>query len=213
MGRLRSRLFDPEVQMKKNKRWFHIRIRPAEPNELTGRLLLLNLYATQAVVFLIGILIVFFQSRNVFELFQMPQSWRPVLWAAGFAALALFADYAASRAAPKEAMDDGGLNRMLFADRPLWHLALICFLVSFCEELLFRGAVQHAIGAYWTSVLFAAVHIRYLRHWLMTGLVFCLSYGLGKIYIITGTLWTPILAHFLIDFVSGCMIRYRRDGD
>jgi len=199
--------------MKKNKRWFKIRIRPAEPNELTDRLLLLNLYATQAVVFLIGILIVFFQSRNVFELFHMPQSWTPVLWAAGFAALALFADYAASRAAPKEAMDDGGLNRMLFAERPLWHIALICFLVSFCEELLFRGAVQHAIGAYWTSVLFAAVHIRYLRHWLMTGLVFCLSYGLGKIYIITGTIWTPILAHFFIDFVSGCMIRYRRDGD
>jgi membrane protease YdiL (CAAX protease family) len=86
------------------------------------------------------------------------------------------------------------------------------FGVAFCEELLFRGAIQHAWGAYWTSVLFAAIHIRYLRHWLMTGLVFCISYGLGWVYVRTGTLWTPVIAHFLVDFVMGCIIRYRKES-
>jgi len=49
-----------------------------------------------------------------------------------------------------------------------------------------------------------------LQHWLMTGLVFGISYGLGWIYIQTGSLWTPIAAHFIIDFVMGCLLRYRR---
>lgn len=100
---------------------------------------------------------------------------------------------------------------MIFGNRALWHIALLSLIVSICEEVLFRGAIQAAWGPYWTSILFAAIHIRYLQHWLMTGLVFSISYGLGWIYIQTGTLWTPIFAHFLIDFVMGCILRYRRE--
>jgi hypothetical protein len=120
-------------------------------------------------------------------------------------------DLVISRWVPEEVTDDGGINEKLFATRPLWHIALISFFVSISEELLFRGAIQHAWGNYWTSILFAAIHIRYLQHWLMTGLVFCISYGLGWIYMRTGTLWTPIAAHFVIDFIMGCVMRYRRE--
>jgi len=89
----------------------------------------------------------------------------------------------------------------------VWHTALICLVVACCEELLFRGAVQHLIGIYWTSVLFALIHIRYLQHWLMALLVFGTSYALGWIYVQTGSLITPIIAHFLIDFVLGYYLR------
>ncbi|MNP75377.1 CAAX amino terminal protease self- immunity [compost metagenome] len=85
-------------------------------------------------------------------------------------------------------------------------------MVAVCEELLFRGAIQHTFGPYWTSILFAVIHVRYLRHWIPTAWVFLSSYGLGYIYIHTGTLWAPILCHFLIDLFSGLVIRYRRES-
>ncbi|MNW57385.1 CAAX amino terminal protease self- immunity [compost metagenome] len=109
-------------------------------------------------------------------------------------------------------MDDGGINSLLFRNRPIWHIAVISAIVAICEELLFRGAIQNGIGPYWTSILFAAIHVRYLRHWIPTAWVFASSYGLGFIYLQTGTLWAPILCHFLIDLVSGLVIKFRRES-
>lgn len=188
----------------------NIRFRVVKPSELTDRLLLLNLYLTQAITVIVGILIVLFQSRNPISLLGLPESYSFLIWGAGYAAAVLTADLLISRWVPEEVTDDGGINQMLFGSRAIWHIAVLSAIVAVCEELLFRGAIQHAIGPYWTSILFAAIHIRYLRHWLMTGLVFSISYGLGWIYIQTNTLWTPIVAHFMIDFVMGCIIRYGR---
>ncbi len=188
----------------------NIKFRMVQPSELTDRLLLLNLYITQALTLIVGILILLFQSRNPFHLFVLPQGYSYIWWGLGFTAIVLIVDLLVSRVVPEELTDDGGINQMLFANRPLWHIAVLSAVVAICEEVLFRGAIQHAFGPYWTSILFAAIHIRYLRHWLMTGLVFSISYGLGWIYIQTNTLWTPILAHFMIDFVMGCIIRYGR---
>jgi hypothetical protein len=115
------------------------------------------------------------------------------------------------RFVPEEAMDDGGINDMLFRKRPIWHIVVISAIVAICEELLFRGAIQYAFGPYWTSILFAVIHVRYLRHWVPTGIVFAISYGLGFIYIQTGTLWAPIITHFIVDLVLGLIIRFRRD--
>lgn len=189
----------------------NIRIRRVDPTELTDGILLVNLYATQAITLIIGIVIVFFQSQHLLELLKLPSKLSALGWAALFAGAVLLLDVAIGRSVPEELTDDGGINQMLFAKRPLWHIAVLSLVVAFCEELLFRGAVQHAFGPYWTSILFAAVHVRYLRHWLLTGMVFAISYGLGKLYMWTGSLWTPIAAHFLIDFVMGCIIRYRGD--
>jgi membrane protease YdiL (CAAX protease family) len=133
------------------------------------------------------------------------------LWGLSLAGIVLLFDVLVSRWVPEEVTDDGGVNEKMFRRRPLWHIALLSLVVSLCEETLFRGAIQHAWGAYWTSILFAAIHFRYLRHWLMTGLVFGISYGLGWIYNQTGTLWTPVLAHFVIDFAMGCIIRYGKE--
>jgi uncharacterized protein len=188
----------------------NIRFRVVKPSELTDRLLLLNLYLTQAITLIVGILIVLFQSRNPISLLGLPASYSFLIWGVGYAAAVLGADLLISRWVPEDVTDDGGINQMLFGSRAIWHIAVLSAIVAVCEELLFRGAIQHAFGPYWTSILFAAIHIRYLRHWLMTGLVFGISYGLGWIYIQTNTLWTPIAAHFMIDFVMGCIIRYGR---
>lgn len=179
--------------------------------QLDDRVLLLNLYITQALTLIIGLVWVIFQGQNLFSLLTIPSDVSNVLmWGAGLVLAAVSADLILSRFVPEELADDGGINEKIFANRPVWHIAVICLVVGFCEELLFRVALQHAFGPYWTSIIFAAIHVRYLKHWIPTGLVFSISYGLGYIYIETGTIWTPIFAHFLFDFIMGLMIKYRR---
>lgn len=188
-----------------------LRLRKVSVEQLDDRMLLANLYLTQALTLIIGLVWLFFQRRNAFSLVALPGNWDFAIWGAGLAAAVLAVDLGISRFVPEEAADDGGINEKIFRTRPVWHIAILSLIVSICEELLFRGAVQHAIGPYWTSIVFAAIHVRYLRHWIPTGLVFSISYGLGWILILTGTIWAPITAHFLIDFTMGLIIRFRRE--
>lgn len=189
---------------------FNLKFKSVSVDELDDRTLLLNVYFTQALVLIIGLIIFWFERRFPTEIFTLP-SWKTVVfWGGAFAIVVFVVDISVTRFVPEDVLDDGGINQRIFGKLPLWHIVVLSFLVAVCEELLFRGAIQAAWGPYWTSILFAAIHFRYLRHWLMTGMVFGISYGLGWIYIQTGTLWTPIAAHFLIDLIMGCMLRYRR---
>ncbi|MCR8634428.1 MULTISPECIES: CPBP family intramembrane glutamic endopeptidase [Paenibacillus] len=178
---------------------------------LNDKMLLINLYITQLAVFVIACIVMLFQKPSLGAMLSLEKGIYIPIWGIAFAAAVLLVDILVSRWVPAEVMDDGGINEMIFKNRPLWHIALLSLIVAICEEWLFRGAIQASWGPYWTSILFAAIHIRYLQHWIMTGLVFSISYGLGWIYIQTGSLWTPIIAHFVIDFIMGCIIRYRRE--
>lgn len=187
-----------------------IKIKKADPQQLTDKLLLINLYITQGLTLFIGIIWILLQKRNPIHILNFPDNLKFVYWGLGLAAVMLLVDFLLTHIVPEDSMDDGGINELLFAARPLWHIIVIAAVVSVCEELLFRGAIQHSLGPYWTSILFAVIHVRYLRHWIPTGWVFLSSYGLGLIYIHSGSLWAPILCHFVIDLFSGMVIRYRR---
>jgi membrane protease YdiL (CAAX protease family) len=189
----------------------NLKVRTVSVDQLSDRLLLINLYATQGITFIIGLLWVFLQGRNAIRLFGSPDGYPFAAWAAGLALAVVLLDLLVSRWTPEEAMEDGGVNERIFRNRPIWHIVLLCVVVSLCEELLFRGAVQSSFGPYWTSILFAAIHVRYLRHWIPTGMVFAISYAFGWLYEHTGTLWAPIAAHFLIDLIMGLIIRLRRE--
>lgn len=188
-----------------------VKIQKVDPGQLDDRMLLINLYLTQGLTLFIGLVILFFQKRNPISVLKFPEYPDFIYWGAGLAGLMFLVDLLLSKFISEEAMDDGGINVMLFRNRPIWHIGLISIIVAVCEELLFRGAIQHGIGPYWTSIIFALIHVRYLKHWMPTGWVFLSSYGLGYIYLQTGTLWAPILCHFLIDFISGLVIKYRRE--
>ncbi|QWU14664.1 hypothetical protein SAMN04487895_106187 [Paenibacillus sophorae] len=189
-----------------------IKLQKATPEQLTERLLLVNLYFTQGLTLIIGLIWVLFQKRNPIHVLNFPESINFAAWGLGLAVIMLVVDFVLTYIVPEQTMDDGGINELLFRKRPLWHIVLIAAIVSICEELLFRGAIQYAFGPYWTSILFAIIHVRYLRHWIPTGWVFASSYGLGLIYIYSGTIWAPILCHFIIDLFSGLVIRYRRES-
>lgn len=186
------------------------KIKKADPQQLTDKLLLVNLYITQGLTLFIGLIWILLQKRNPIHILNFPDSVHFVYWGLGLAAIMLAVDFLLTHIVPEDSMDDGGINELLFGNRPLWHIVVIAAVVAVCEELLFRGAIQHSLGPYWTSILFAVIHVRYLRHWIPTGWVFLSSYGLGYIYIHSGSLWAPILCHFLIDLFSGMVIRYRR---
>ncbi|MHA6530886.1 CPBP family intramembrane glutamic endopeptidase [Paenibacillus sp. BAC0078] len=195
--------------MKKFK-FGEIKIKKADPQQLTDRLLLLNLYITQGLTLIIGLIWILLQKRNPIHILIFPENVQFVYWGLGLAGIMLIVDFLLTYIVPEESMDDGGINNLLFGNRPLWHIIVISAIVAICEELLFRGAIQYSLGPYWTSILFAVIHVRYLRHWIPTGWVFLSSYGLGYIYIHSGSLWAPIVCHFFIDLFSGLMIRYRR---
>lgn len=198
----------------KNVRKFRFRdfkLKTIDIQSMDDKLLLVNLYMTQGLILLAALGLLAVQRINPLRLFSLYAWPAALLWGGGLAAAVLAADFLISRWVPEEVSDDGGVNEKLFGRRAIWHIAVLAAAVAFCEELLFRGAVQHALGPYWTSILFAAIHVRYLRHWLMTGLVFGISYGLGWTYNITGTLWCPVLAHFLIDFIMGMILRLRKE--
>ncbi|MCR8842999.1 CPBP family intramembrane metalloprotease [Paenibacillus sp. SC116] len=194
------------------QKWKAFKEQQARISELDDRTLLLNLYLTQAITLIIGVVWIWFQQRNPFELLLFPSNAQPWLWGIGLAAIVIIVDLLISRFVPDDVTDDGGVNERLFRDRPVWHIFIIALIVSICEELLFRGAIQFAIGPYWTSILFAAIHVRYLKHWVPTALVFSIRYAMGLMYEWTGSLWAPIMAHFVIDFVMGLILRYRREA-
>ena len=193
------------------KKWNVFKTRQVQIDQIDDRMLLLNLYLTQAITLVVAIFWILFSRRNPIALLDIPISSTPFVWGAGFAAAAIILDLIVSRIVPEEATDDGGINERLFRERPVWHIVAIALIVSICEELLFRGAIQHTLGIYWTSIVFAAIHVRYLKHWIPTAMVFGISYGLGYIYQYTESLWAPITAHFIIDLIMGLILRYRRE--
>ncbi|WP_411342945.1 CPBP family intramembrane glutamic endopeptidase [Paenibacillus sp. WLX1005] len=195
----------------KKKKIRSFKLQRVKPEQLTDRLLLANLYLTQGLTLLVGLIWIWAQGRNPLTLLKLPTDLNFVWWGLGLAAAMLVVDLFLSRVVPDNSMDDGGINEMIFKHRPIWHIVIITLIVGICEELLFRGALQYAFGPYWTSIIFAAIHFRYLKHWIPTGWVFVSSYALGYIYIESGTLWAPILCHFMIDLISGLIISLRRE--
>jgi membrane protease YdiL (CAAX protease family) len=193
----------------KNIKWKNIKFRKVDIRQIDERMLLINLYVTQTLIVLVAFALMWILRIKPLELLSAHSGAGATVITYGIlcAAAVLITDFILARWIPKHVTDDGGMNEKIFANRPLWHLTIICLFVSIGEELLFRGAIQSEIGVYWTSIVFAVVHVRYLQHWLMTSLVFAISYGLGWIYLQTGTIITPIIAHFIIDFVLGFHLR------
>lgn len=121
--------------------------------------------------------------------------------------MVLALDFLMMRYLPKKWYDDGGINEKIFRTRSIPHLFLLCMLIAFSEELLFRGVIQTSFGLLMASAIFAALHVRYLSKWFLFTTVVLLSFFLGYLYDVTENLWVTIFAHFLIDFVLAVHIR------
>lgn len=111
---------------------------------------------------------------------------------------------------PKSAFDDGGINERIFRNQSVPYIFGISFLVALSEEMLFRGVLQSTFGYIPASILFAVVHIRYLRKPVLFLSVLFVSLLIGYIFLLTENLWTTIVLHFVVDFLLGLYIRFKK---
>jgi membrane protease YdiL (CAAX protease family) len=178
---------------------------------LDSRTLALNVYLSQAILFVVGLVgLYFFYIRSGVDWttpFLLPDRG-DVFGYGTLAALCIVAvEIILIIWLPPDTFDDGGLNEILFRDLSVLHIGLVCLVVAVSEELLFRAVIQPGLGLWWTSILFALVHVRYLKKWVMVAVVFLISILFGWLFMKTGTVWSVVWAHFLVDFILGCFVR------
>lgn len=114
---------------------------------------------------------------------------------------------------PQRYYDDGGMNQKLFQNRSIGDIFQLTLLIAISEELLFRGVLQTTFGYVIASIVFALVHFRYLKKPVLLISVLLISFYIGYLFEITGNLFVTITAHFIVDFLLGLMIRFRKWGD
>jgi uncharacterized protein len=95
----------------------------------------------------------------------------------------------------------------LLAGRSLLQLGLLAFLAGVAEEVLFRGVMQTAldralrepIAVLVAGAIFGLAHFVTSTYALLAALV---GVYLGGVFLVSGNLLAPILAHALYDFVA-----------
>jgi len=111
---------------------------------------------------------------------------------------------------PPSMLDDGGMNRKIFENQSVWAIFWITLWIAISEEMLFRGLLQTTFGLIPASIIFAVVHVRYLKKPVLLTVVVLMSFYLGYTYYITNNLLIPIVIHFIIDFCLGIYIRNKK---
>lgn len=178
-------------------------------NELSDRELLFHLYATQALLLTISLILGFFLFDDFSQFIDIFQ-WNDVnvlYLGVGAGLIIVIFDLIMMKALPDSFYFDGGLNKKIFQNRNFFHIGVIAALVAISEEILFRGVIQTHFGLVISSVIFALVHYRYLFNWFLFVNIIVLSFLIGFIYEATGNLAVTIAMHFTIDFLLGVSIR------
>lgn len=73
------------------------------------------------------------------------------------------------------------IGQILYQDFGFWHWLALALGAGIGEEILFRGALQPVFGNWFTSILFAIVHVQYGFLTPATLVLFLLSFILGRI--------------------------------
>jgi len=169
---------------------------------------LIHLYITQLLLLILSFILswFFFDWETFLQLWHFELT-DFMIFGAGSALTVLMIDFTLMRFVPEHWYDDGGINKKIFRGRSIPHIFILCLLIAFCEELLFRGVIQTNFGLIVASVIFAVLHVRYLAKKLLFVMVVLLSFFLGVLYELTQSLWVTIFSHFLINFVLAVKIR------
>ncbi|MET3727972.1 membrane protease YdiL (CAAX protease family) [Fictibacillus halophilus] len=176
-------------------------------DQITPKELLLNVYFSQSL-FMIGAfgLAFFFKVSFPWELNALDLSVDEWLLAISTGLFLPFLSIQLKKRLPEESLDDGGINEKIFGSLSYVHIFFLTGIIAFAEEWLFRGVLQSLLGLFLTSIIFAVLHVRYIKKPVLFSIVCGLSFWLGMIYEMTDNIWVPFIAHFLIDFISGCWI-------
>lgn len=103
---------------------------------------------------------------------------------------------------PDQVAQVEALSQQLYQNFGFWHWLALALSAGIGEEILFRGALQPVFGIWFTSILFAIVHVQYGFLTPATLVLFVLSFILGRIRQRYSTS-AAILVHVGYNFVLG----------
>lgn len=176
---------------------------------LPDKEIIFHLYLTQGILLIVSLVLGFFLFDN-WSSFLGLWDWKDrniLIIGSAFAFMVVFVDFLLMKWLPEAMYDDGGINERIFQKRSIPHIFILCFLISFSEEILFRGVIQTHFGLFIASSIFALLHVRYLYKWVLLTSVVLLSFLLGYIYELYQNLWITVYAHFWIDFIFAVKLR------
>lgn len=181
--------------------------KPPQNPTPSARHVLFAFYGTQFLLFVVSVPLMWWMEKwnGSFFSFDDMHMWG---WGLGTGLGIALVNMAMVRWLPRNLMDDGGINEILFADRSIMHIFFIAALSGFCEELFFRGVIQEWLGVMGTSILFVLVHTRYLKKWPLVLVVGAISIWFGFLVEMTGQLTPAIIAHASANFISGTTLRF-----
>ncbi|WP_307891871.1 CPBP family intramembrane glutamic endopeptidase [Bacillus swezeyi] len=178
---------------------------------LSDREMLKQLYASQALMLVLALLLGIFLFDDIGGFFSLWNGFDPNILTYGvpLSVLVILIDLAVMKWVPRHMYDDEGINEKLFRNRSYPHILFLTLFIAFTEEILFRGVIQTHFGIWTASIIFAILHFRYLKKWLLFAMVVSISFLLGLSFQQTHNLFVPVTAHFLIDVVFACQIRFQ----
>jgi membrane protease YdiL (CAAX protease family) len=123
-----------------------------------------------------------------------------LLAAAAVAALLLAGAWLLERTVPSFRHASRLLERALTRLRlSPWAALLLAAATAGGEELFFRGGLMQLLGVWGQALVFGALHPVSLRGWTYTLYTVGAGVVFGYSALLTGSLWTPVLAHFAVN--------------
>jgi uncharacterized protein len=176
---------------------------------MTDRQIVWNVYLTQVLMLVFSVSIGWFVFPTFGDFLALWQVdvYEICIYGGGLAVLVLTVNAVLTNVLPERYMDDGGINVRVFRSISIPEIFGLTLLIAFAEEVLFRGVMQTAFGIAIASILFALLHVRYLRKIVLFIVVMGTSFLLGIVYERTGNIAVTFSAHFLIDFIMGVWLR------
>src|SRR5690625_2590803 len=114
------------------------------------------------------------------------------------------------RFVPQSWIDDGGINEKVFKNQSVSSIFVIALVVSISEEALFRGVLQSTFGLFIATTIFIVMHVRYLMKPLLLVMIIVTSFLIGYLFFITENLLVVMMFHFLVDFLLGLFIKFKK---
>lgn len=183
----------------------------SSPAAVDSQTLLINSTLLYLMLGGIGFLICYYKHDSLSSIFAWPASWTErgylvslgVLGAGVLIILSyVFEEYFITYKSLRHLF-------MRFMGRlPIWVTLYLALISSIAEEILFRGAIQPALGLSLTSLLFGLMHLgptRSIGSWSLWAAIAGLL--MGWTFEETQSIWPPLITHLLVNSFS--MLRFR----
>lgn len=86
-------------------------------------------------------------------------------------------------------------------------IIFLSLISSLIEEIFFRGLLLPATGIIISSIAFGLLHLPGARYWIYAFWATFSGIILGYLFIVTNTLWCPIIAHMVNNIIGMFMLK------